>query len=273
MSLGKRLDEAGWRQGSIVNVEDHATIAKELPDGARIIVISQSCDIIQPSDEAEPYVDVIVATPIDAEDGNFTYNKNPRKLHITLNTGNGDKYFQLLQIDKITTERTKLDGLIPEDGVALENSTVNVIARWLAARYLRPAFPNEFNDLINGVRKVKKKKVEKKERKAAKKISPVVSGIFLQVIPFRDLEDGESYSVNMIALVPASNKAADLTSPEIRDPVAEIAAVMTEAGMDVSWVIRFEDKVPYSYFRDDFIVWSYEDISLANDPTDDTPLE
>lgn len=268
MSLGMNLDNAGWRQGSIVKIEDCQALEMEIPEGGRLIVISQSCDITHAHIAEEPCVEVITATLIDKQEGNFTHNKNPRKLHLILQTGDGEKCLQLLQLDKNRLQRTVLENLSPDTSVYFENREKNVMARWLAARYQRPAFPNGFNSAIGGVRRAKKRK----ERQAAKRISPIVSGIFLQVLPFRDLRDGETYKVNMLALVPASKKKeVDLESSDVRQPIQEIAFVMKEANMEVELNIEFEDMVPYSYFRDDFKPWSYDEISLANEPPDETP--
>lgn len=268
MSLGKRLDEAEWRQGRVVQIADHGIFGERAPeilDGDRLIVISQSCDVIKQPDDAEPAIELIVGRSIDALQGNYTYNKNSRILHTALQTTSGDFPLSLLQNDKFVVDRVLLDGLTPDADVYLEREQINTMARWLASRYDRPAFPNEFNRRIDAV-----KRSDKKMRNAAKKISAVVSGLFVNILPFRELDERENYSVNILALVPAGQDV-DIESSEITGPVEAIANIMRAANMDVECQIRKEDQVPYSLFRNDFKPWDFDDISLRGDPPHETP--
>jgi hypothetical protein len=266
MSIGETLDKAGWLQGTLVKVEDHPSVyPKVIEAGNRIIIISQSCDIIKTPDESEPYVEVIVAEPIVRLDGNKTYNKNPRELHLVINSVAGDHNFKLLQHRKYTVERKNFLTIAPDEDAYLTSPDISLMTRWLSSRYQRPAFPNDFNEKILQVKK-DNKNLGKAERKAAKKLSPDVSGIFLMIYPFRDLKQNESYSVSMIALVPGVKKHIDLKSDDIVQPIKSIVRVMETAGMEVEYRIKYENEVPYSLFRDDYKLWSFDDISLRESP-------
>lgn len=83
------LEAIGWRQGSFVKKEDVAklidTRPKILTADSRLLVGTHSCDLAQP-EHIESYVEVLVAHPIQTVDGNCTFNKNPRKIHLQIST-------------------------------------------------------------------------------------------------------------------------------------------------------------------------------------------
>lgn len=270
MGHGTQLDDAGWRQGSIVKLIDHESLAPHtyaINDGDRLIVIMQSCDIIKEPDQAEPFIELIIARSIDKLDGNFTHNKNPRKLHLTIQTTSGDYPASIIQQEKLLAPRPSFIGLYPDEDVFLERHQIGNLARWLASRYQRPAFPNTFNNRI-----AKIANANKKLDNAAKKISSAISGLYVQILPLKELDEGENYAVNILALVPAGQDI-DLKSKAITDPINAIANIMKAAQMEVVFKIETEDKVPYSLFRNDFKPWSFDHLSLRHNPAHNTPID
>ena len=82
------MESAGWLQGSIVKCENVAQLLKLIGKSDRIdnpdvilIVASGSCDI---ANEADLVIEFSIARSIQEINGNFSYNKNPRCLHCTL---------------------------------------------------------------------------------------------------------------------------------------------------------------------------------------------
>ncbi len=138
MSDVDQIRAAGWTQGSVL-VGDMGSVTAGLEDGARYLVISHPCDVVSVSLERDPTVELLRIEERDAPDGNLTYGKNPRRLH--LQTDNG-----VIAVDFVgrqTIDRSLLAGVAPQSNLSEDDR--RLLAAWLSARYGRPAFADEFN--------------------------------------------------------------------------------------------------------------------------------
>lgn len=159
--VGRRLYDGGWRQGTllrpsgatfrygIAGAEGDVAEQGERPVKSKelLIVASQDCDIIAKS---EPYVEALVC------------KKESADFCARLVQGNSSRWFLLDEgygivanaPYKIIIKKEALEGVTPEEW-SLHNETLTRFARWLARRYTRPAFPDEFVEVfqapINGV--------------------------------------------------------------------------------------------------------------------------
>ena len=91
-----------WRQGSVLQKKDLKLFKIDLHDGSDsvfVVVISHDCDLVQVL-ENEPSVEVIVGIGISKSDGNFTYGKNPRRLHLEFSDGEEKVWVELLNTQK-----------------------------------------------------------------------------------------------------------------------------------------------------------------------------
>jgi len=65
----KSLIDKGWRQGVLIKKIDdtrfHAFAHIDLGEDALYLVISQTCDLINPSFDDEPYFEVLRLTPLE----------------------------------------------------------------------------------------------------------------------------------------------------------------------------------------------------------------
>lgn len=135
-----------WRQGQVMT--DEAAIELELisvTDKGKVItmVISHDCDIVQNKD-VEPEVEVIVGRRLITLDGNYTHAKNPRKLHLSAKENDSPVFFELLAKSKKLIQKDKLFAFKANSTIMLLPRDFSVLQRWLAARYHRSAFPDEF---------------------------------------------------------------------------------------------------------------------------------
>src|ERR1700739_1644925 len=85
--MGEWNRDIPWRQGHLL---DSGTIKAlgvcnlQSPEKTAVIVVSHDCDLVQ-SIESEPNVEVIVGRFLaEKANGNFTYSKNARKLHLEI---------------------------------------------------------------------------------------------------------------------------------------------------------------------------------------------
>ena len=136
-----------WRQGhflSACTVGDLDLIPDADGENATAIVVSHDCDIMQPID-VEPSVEVIVGKRIDNADGNYTYGKNPRRLHFAGCAGTSQVWIDLNATNRRFVCKEKLADKTPSKELQIGGKSKDMLQFWLAARYRRSAFPDEFN--------------------------------------------------------------------------------------------------------------------------------
>jgi len=107
-------------------------------------------------------------------DGNYTHAKSSRTLHISFE---GD---EPLLAEFVTTNKTCIDKNIladfePESRTRLLPSNITVFQLWLASRYRRSAFPDEFE------RRLSDAKLNAKIAKAVKPHGDLITAVFFDV--------------------------------------------------------------------------------------------
>jgi hypothetical protein len=101
----------------------------------------------------EPFVEVIIGRFVDRPaNGSFTHCKNLRRLQIECSSGNSP---QLLELETSSRKRLLKEDIENPDQALCEHSPCekhrmspqerNTLQLWLAARYRRAAFPDEFD--------------------------------------------------------------------------------------------------------------------------------
>lgn len=115
-----------------------------------LIVASQSCDVCA-SSSVEEYIEFSIARKITACEGNFLFNKHPRRLHISAQDNTQDPiadiYFELNANEKIKIKKESIlavKEIEPCTDIQLTTQTTQQFADWLAARYNHPALPTAF---------------------------------------------------------------------------------------------------------------------------------
>lgn len=267
--IGSQLEEAGWRQGSVVSASDvqHLIgIIGEIPytEELVLLVASQSCDIANNNVDTDPYIELSVARKIEVHKGHFTHNKNPRILHthVTCRTSDGDVFseeiLELKAFERIVIQKEVLAELQPDPDRVLEDRQLRSYVAWLAARYSRPALPTTFNNLIRDA------DPKGKLRDKVKKGNEQLVGIYVEIIPDAEIKDDESYSVNLLGLLPAGF-AGDSSKAE--NAIKAYADVFRSAGMEVTVATRTEGQISLAVIKR-FKRFYYDDLSLK----EETPL-
>jgi hypothetical protein len=153
-----------WRQGQLLTDEAIVALGLGGPTPSQdiaAVVISHDCDLAQ-SVEAEPYAELIVGRYIDSVQGSFTHCKNLRRLHLDCTAGPTPRSIELLvgnrtAVSKVSSgalslsdasssrSAPSLSDYLPRHDVAMTFRERRVLQRWLAARYERASFPDEFD--------------------------------------------------------------------------------------------------------------------------------
>jgi len=267
--IGSQLEEAGWRQGSVVSASDIQQLIDiiggiSFTEDLVLLVASQSCDIANNNVDTDPYIELSVARKIEVPKGHLTHNKNPRILHthITCRTSDGDVFteenLELKAFERVVLQKERLARLHPDLDRVLEDRQLKSYVAWLAARYSRPALPTTFNDLIRAA------DPKGKLRDKAKRGNKQLVGIYVEIIPDAEIKDDESYNVNLLGLLPAGF-AGDSSKAE--NAINAFADVLRRAGMEVTVATRTEDQISLAAIKR-FKRFYYDDLSLK----EETPL-
>jgi hypothetical protein len=222
-----------WRQGHTLTSETASRLGLVGADDsgtALALVVSHDCDLTQTC-EIEPLVEVVIGRPVAAADGNFTHAKNPRRLHLAAEQGGAALYLDLLARDKRLVPKERLAGERPDQGFVLAPRDRSVLQRWLAARYRRSAFADEFD------RRLHDRELHKRIAKIVEPLGEHLIAIFFDVDEGKDVERegaADVYTLNIDLLYSTRD-------PEVARAAAENAAKKIAATFRKSCYVEKED--------------------------------
>lgn len=265
-----------WRQGLLL--PGNAVSALGLchpngPDETRVLVITHDCDLAQ-DPTLEPNVEVIVGCTIPKLEGNHSHAKHSRRLHLEFE-GAQPGLVQLDAKDKVILTKSSLTGFEPSRDPRLSPEGLKTLQLWLASRYRRSAFPDEFEN------RLKQKACGELARKISKLLRPygdLISGIFFDVdggeVEVRHEGPDDPYTLDILILHPAApdflaaEKAAETLAKAIKDAFVEKLFNPTKTWKYIE--LRSCEPVSESVLTyDEFKIlnrWRFEHISLGSDP-------
>jgi hypothetical protein len=209
-----------WRQGNVVPIEVAKILdllPKDAPDEAIFVVISHDCDLAQPPG-TEANVEIIVGHLIPSVDGNFSYAKNARRLHLTFNGGASHISVDLLATQKLVVQKVLLAGYAPADEIRLTAIELTILQRWLAARYRRSAFPDEFDKRLEDTG------LHNRISKILKTSSDMISAVYFDVDEGQDLtksgaDDVYSLGIYLLYSTEKDPNAAESVAKAAKDAI------------------------------------------------------
>lgn len=176
-----------WRQGHVLVDEAVAKFglaSSAGPDNTVVVVISHDCDIT--ADAArEPLIEVVIGHRINrlGADANA---KTVRRLHLPFLLDGTEVPVELEITTKTALKKEAVLAATPRTDMALSAKARVILQRWLAARYYRAAFPEEFEARL----KAKPGKLNEKIAKAMGDAGEHVLAVYF------DLDSGEEYERN-----------------------------------------------------------------------------
>lgn len=198
-----------WRQGSLLSLSAIEGLKLSHPEQGSesvVIVASHDCDISQDV-AVEPSVEVVVGRVLGIQpssiDGNHTHAKNPRVLHIML-TGETNKYVAFISTNKSSVSKAELTEYQPDKHIYLEPESKTIFQHWLASRYRRQAFPDEFEN------RLKQNKLHQKIANVMKKTSDHITAIFFDVDEGKEVvhaDPQDCYCLDIVILYSTSTDA------------------------------------------------------------------
>ncbi|MCA6109475.1 hypothetical protein [Bradyrhizobium cenepequi] len=263
--------ETPWRQGHVLCAIARAVLELHHADtdATCVVVISHDCDLANDDLHAEPHVEVIVGRVVSAPNGNFSWGKAPRTLHLSMQRDGAPVIVELVTTSKRLVPKSALASFEPDGAFVVDGKGLKVLRSWLSARYDRAAFPDAF------VRRMQKTKVDER---LAKKLEPhgaLISFVYFDLDGGLALErpDGEPYDLSIVLVYhPGDNAEASAdTADELAEAVQEAceARLMDKKQIVIKRCIAIsEDDLPVSKARV-LTHWRLEHMTLRAD--DDQP--
>jgi len=192
----------GWRQCSIFNCKSSPKLYNTLPaqhkfTTAFYMVLSHPCSLLNENLESEPTLEYIVCHPIEKIDGNASFGKNPRVLHIDIDGNN----LEVKQKDRGFICKSLIDEeapTIPSLPIAKES----LITRWMANRYITTALPDEFEERLG-------KQKDKLSKAFNNEVGRACKSVYINLNEFiHDLSQDEDYKCILVFTLNAEDYEA-----------------------------------------------------------------
>ena len=263
-----------WRQGHLLDKDAidalglHHAVA---PDKTLVIIASHDCDLAQ-APEGEPAVEIVVGRLVTDKDGNCTHAKNARKLHVEF-AGAAFIGAEFEATAKVSIDKRALNDFVPRPDAHLSPENHAIFQIWLASRYRRSAFPDEFERRLT----LKDFKLHEKIAKAVKPHGELIVGVFFDVDEGAEVtRDGpdDTYTLDIIILhladpdFDAAEKAAETAAKAIEQAFRDklLDPTKTWQHMELrSCEPVSESVLTYQQFKQ-LKRWRLEHISLAAEP-------
>jgi hypothetical protein len=155
----------GWRQGSVLPATVTAAARTQndgrwpsyipaISDDDWLIVVSHPCDVRNRGPQNEPAIEVVVARPFSAKksDSRATFGKNSRTLHFEGLLAGARVKLVANAHERFTVDRFLLALAAPHVDRQIEPRALEVLIGWIAKRYRRQAFPDEFDQAVSAAK-------------------------------------------------------------------------------------------------------------------------
>ena len=207
-----------WKQGAFID-SAMATAMGLINDAQKaIVIISHDCDIAQNPD-VEPDLEIIVGEFKSEMNGSYSSAKNPRVLHLNVQNDNESVVIEFNCSNKSTIKKADLADKVPCALVSMPATAKQTFQRWLASRYHRSSFPDEFD------RRLSATKLGDKIKQRLSKHNEHIRAIFVDVDSGEEINratgDGNPYGLKIV-LVYDTTKDVDVAHAAARKACDEI---------------------------------------------------
>ena len=271
----------GWRQGSVLPTELAAELGyrhPKAPDDTCVVVISHDCDIANDDLATEPGVEIIVGRRLAAPSPGYTRTRSPRTLHLEIERNGGRIAVELVSTAKACIEKKELVGKHPDRSYRIEATSLYILRHWLAVRYNRSAFPEEFERRIKS-----KTDIADRLEKILRHYDPPISTVFFQLdtLEERSPSDTSPYKLR-IFLAYEPGPEPDLSGERADEAAARISELFRKRCIDqqthkwvhlelIDCVAVSEDEFPVSLAKN-LQQWRLEHLSLNENRESAPPM-
>lgn len=244
MDLHDELKKSGWRQGSVLTDNDYATLLPR--DSCQdcdpiAVVISHSCDLLNPKVDKFPKFEVAVAKILQSPDPNFQRRRNPRVLHLPITINTDERWIELKIENRNFLDRALLRDREPDKARRLLERDRHDMALWVGGSYYRSALPDDFQNCLRGQKKSLKKIYEE--------ISPYVSDVLVSIYPDGDLGKLKTYSATLTIVVV---KDEDVANGPVEHNCRRLEQVFESAQIQATVTALAESKATIKLLRSSY---------------------
>lgn len=263
------LKENGWKQGACLDIDlqqavyiDTPSKYERLPAGL-YIMLSQDCDILQRSLSKEPVVEVIRATAIEQCSPDKERGKNPRLLHLNIEKIGA---LAFLPNKRFFIPRDQLETLSAHSAI-VKGKALKILVNWVANRYIRPGFPDAFNERV--------RPINDKLRRIIKKHTDSTLGLFVRVLPDDEISVEQNYKVRIVLLTHEDFDYDESEQAKLEENFDKIIFLFDEAsGIEVDLAdgitgIRSEKEMNYFELKT-LKKWDFDFLSFLNEEVGET---
>lgn len=194
--------KAGWSRGVFISLNDNVHLQDIIPaeilshikekESVYLVPVTYDCALVDEDFSREPWAQIILLWKVDSENGNFKFGKNPRVIQIPVNVGGNIEYYEAQAIGIFHVKRDTLLRSNIDNSRKLSPKFLKIVLGWCAARITRSVFPDSWNNRLS-----KSKKIFEKIWNDST-FSSLISGVYINVAPFTELNDGQSYDAKVI---------------------------------------------------------------------------
>lgn len=219
-----------WRQGQLLSDEAVKAIGvthPESPNDTVILIATHDCNLAQLPDK-EPDVEVVLGRRILKLDGTYAHGKSARTLHIGFKSEE-PLLAEFIITDKFSIPKTVFVELGAASDVRLSPADLATFQSWLASRYRRSAFSDEFE------LRLKEAKLIEKIAKAVKPHGEMITAVFFDVDEGKDVARSGPDDVYVLDIILLHATEPDFT-------VAETAASAAKKALEHAFAARLFDE-------------------------------
>ena len=270
----KEIVERGWRQGAILGdalaklAGEYAPPTVNVDRADWLVLTSHDCDIVNANIAKEPGVEVLRMSVAASGkvDRRQSWGRNPRALQLEFEARETPVVLSCGVHDRWTIPRTLLMRESPAR--CLPDKERQLVAEWLAKRYIRAAFPTAFDQ--------RWRSKQKDWQKLLTKHSEWMQGVYLRLSTLDELPANAPYQCHLILAVPHSNRREADWAGKRTEIEEEVQAFWDQFEPDIDCdgvevlgtdEITLADIEPYQRFDADWV--SFEDETSTTPPVVD----
>ena len=266
-----------WQQGDLIPSEFLTDLGLQYQENAHWVLVSHDCDINNLDFDKEPNAEIIqgeIITVLSGEDSNA---KHSRRLDLEFSDAGSPIRLKLRAATKTQINRRALLTL-PSPNIKLDRSKLFILRKWLAARYKRAAFANEFNIRL-GHKFSKKDTLLKRFQGHLDGSGELIRAVLFDVDKGRPIERDSStaYELTIVLLYQGTSESGELCDEICQKIEADFRAAFFHNNR---WnLIQLNDCIPMSeedmrvYELVQFDEYSLDHLSMDTEEKQDSLLE